>query len=103
MQSLCESVHQQCRGNTDIEAFCKTVHRDLDVHVGMFQGIVGKTCFFGAENHGDRLVEWEGVKAVIILMRACGNDFITFAVKIIESFGSVELVHVVFVKVEPFA
>ena len=103
MQPLCERVHQQCRGNADVEALRESVHRNLDIHVGMLEGVVGEAGLFGAENHGYGLVEWEGVEAVVVLMRACGHYFIAFAVQIIKSLGSVELADVVFVQVEPFA
>ena len=69
----------------------------------MLESVIGEASFFGAEDHCNWLVEWEGVESVIVLMWASRHDFITFTVKIVESFRSVELVHVIFVKVEPFA
>lgn len=103
MQTLCEGVHQQGGGDTDIEALRETMHRNLHVHVGMFESIVGETGFLGAENHGYRLVEGKSVEAIVILMRTCGSDFISFAVKIVESLRCVELICVVSVKIQPFA
>lgn len=103
MQPLCERVHQQCRGNADVEALRESVHRNLDIHVGMLEGVVGEAGLFGAENHGYGLVEWEGVEAVVVLMRACGHYFIAFAVKKVETLRCVELADVVFVQVEPLA
>ena len=102
MQSLCESVHQQSRGDTDVEALGEAVHRNLDVHVGMLQGVVGEAGLLGAENDGDRLVERQSVGRVVVLMRTGGHNLITFAVKQVESLGGVELVDVVFMQVEPF-
>ena len=79
------------------------MHRDLYVHVGMLEGIVGEAGLFGAENHGDGLVERQSVRGVIVLMRAGGNDLITLAVQIVERLRGVELVDVVFMQVEPLA
>ena len=102
VQTLCECVHQQSRGNTDVEALGEAVHRDLDVHVGMLQGIVGEACLLGAEDYRYRLVERQSVGREIVLMRAGGHYLIAFAVKQVESLGGVELIHVVFMQVEPF-
>ena len=103
MQPLRQRVHQQSRGNTDIEALCEAVHRYLHIHVGMFKRIVGETGFFRTEHHGDRLVEWESVKGVVVLVRTCRDYLIAFAMQKIKGFRCVELVDVVFVEVEPFA
>ena len=103
VEALSEGVHQQCSGNADVEALGKAVHWNLYIHVGMFEGVVGEPCFFGAEDYCYRLIEWQGVEGVIVLMRAGSYNFIAFAVQIVESFGCVELLNVVFVKVEPLA
>ena len=102
VQTLCQCVHKQSRGDTDVEALGKAVHRNLNIHVGMFEGVVGEAGLFGAENHSDGLVERQGVGGEIVLMRAGGDYFIAFTVKEIESLGGVELVYIIFVKVEPF-
>ena len=102
MQALCQRVHQQGGGNADIEALGEAVHRNLDVHVGMFESVVGEACFLGAEYDGDRLVERQSVGSVVVLMRACGDNLIAFAVKVIEGLGRVEFSHVVFMKIKPF-
>ena len=102
VKTLCERVHQQSGGDADVEALRESVHRNLDVHVGVFEGVVGETCLFGAENHGNRLVERERVGRVVVLMRTGCYDFVAFAVKQVKRFRRVELVHVVFVEVEPF-
>ena len=102
MQSLGEGIHQQSRGNTDVVALGEAVHRNLDVHVGMLEGVVGETGLLGAENHCYRLVERQGVGREVVLMRAGGDDLISFTVKHIECLGGVELANVVFMQVEPF-
>lgn len=102
VKTLCERVHQQSGGDADVEALRESVHRNLDVHVGVFEGVVGETCLFGAENHGNRLVERERVGRVVVLMRTGRHDLVAFAVKQVKRFRRVELVDVVFVEVEPF-
>lgn len=102
VQTLCQCVHQQGGGYTDVEALCESVHRYLYVHVGMFKGIVGEACLLGAEYDSDRLVERQGVGSVVVLMRTCGDYFVAFAVEVVECFRSVEFRHIIFMKVEPF-
>ena len=102
MQALCECEHQQGRGYADVEALGESMHGYLDIHVGMFERIVGEACLFGAEHHCDWLVERQCLGRIIILVRAGGDYFIAFAVQIVESFGCIELIDIVFVQVEPF-
>ena len=102
MQPLCQRVHQQSRGNTDVKALGEAVHRNLDVHVGMLQGVVGETGLLSAEDNRYRLVERQRVGREVVLMRTGGHNLIAFAVKQVECLGGVELVDVVFMQVEPF-
>ena len=62
MKAVGQGVEQQGRRYTDVVALREAIHRDADVHVGMFHRIIRKAEFLRAENQSDRLVQRQRIR-----------------------------------------